>query len=136
MHTSIKLLSAASFAAMTLSGCSLVPEEPQQPVVQAPVIVQAPPPPTCYEVTALQRFEIPAETRTVVGISLIENPPYEPIQRRTEQKIVTKQAEVYYALVDPATGNQREVTNLCNPNVPRGPIGPLPGELIGEPTPG
>ena len=136
MHTSIKWLSAASFTALVSSGCAVVPEEAPQPVVQAPIIVQAPTPPSCYEVAALQRVEIPAETKTVVGISLIENPPYEPIQRRTEQKIVTKQAEVYYALIDPATGNQREITNLCDPSVPRGPVGPGPGQTIGAPTQG
>jgi len=136
MRISFKFLTAASFTSTVLSGCLLVPEPVQAPVIQPPVVVQAPPPPSCYEVSALQRVEIPAETRTVVGISLIENPPYEPIEQRTEQKIVTKQAEVYYALIDPATGNQREVTNLCDPAVPRGPVGPLPGEAIGAPTPG
>jgi len=136
MRTSIKLLSIAVFTSSALSGCLLVPEQPQEPVVQTPVVVAPPPPPACYEVAALQRVEIPAETRTVVGISLIENPPYDPIETRTEQKIITKQAEVYYALVDPATGNQKEVTNLCDPAVPRGPVGPLPGEALGAPTTG
>lgn len=86
--------------------------------------------------SSLQRIEIPAETKTVVGISLIENPPYEPIETRTEQKIVIKQAEVYYAVIDPATGNQREVTNLCDRSVPVGPVGPTPGQVIGAPTSG
>jgi len=136
MRTSFKLLTAAVISSSALSACSLVPKKPQEPIVQAPVVVAVPPPPTCYEVAALERVEIPAETRTVVGVSLIENPPYQPIEQRTEQKIVTKQAEVYYALVDPATGNQREVTNLCDTTIPRGLIGPLPGEAIGAPTPG
>jgi len=137
MPNSIKLLSGSFFAATVLSGCLLVPEPVEEPVIQAPIVVQAPPPPTCYEVTAVQRVEIPAETRTVVGISLIENPPYEPIEQRTEQKIITKQAEVFYVLVDPETGNQKEITNFCDPTaVEIGPTGPAEGEAFGAPTPG
>jgi len=133
MRTSIKLLSSAVLASSVLSACAVVPEPIEEPVVD--VVVVAPPPPACYEVAALTRVEIPAETRVVVGITLIDNSPYAPIEQRTEQKIVTKQAEVYYALVDPETGNQREITNLCDPAVPVGPIGPGPGQAIGGPTP-
>lgn len=134
MRTSIKGLAALAFTAAALSACAVIPE-PQEPVIQAPVVV-VPPAPTCFEVSALQRVEIPAETRTVVGISLIENPPYDPIEQRTEQKIVTKQAEVFYALVDPETGNQTEVTNFCSADVVVGPVGPAPGEAIGTPSNG
>ena len=133
MRTSIKLLSSAVFAASVISGCAVVPEPVEEPVVD--VVVVAPPPPLCYEVAALKRVEIPAETRTVVGVTLIDNSPYPPIEQRTEQEVVTKQAEVYYAIIDPETGNQKEITNLCDPTVPVGPIGPGPGETIGEPTP-
>ena len=134
MSTSFKGLLAIGLMSAALSACASVPEE--EPVVQAPVVVVVPPTPTCFEVAALQRIEVPAETKTVVGISLIENPPYEPIEQRTEQVIVVKQAEVYYAVVDPETGNQKEVTNLCDPNVVVGPVGPAPGEAVGAPTSG
>ena len=133
MHTSFKGLTALAFATVTLSACAVVPIV-EEPVVQAPVVVQVPTAPICYEVSALQRIETKAETKTVVGISLIENPPYDPIEQRTEQKIVIKQAEVFYVLVNPTTGNQTEVTNLCDRNVPVGPVGPAPGELLGAPT--
>ena len=136
MHTTFKLLAAASFASLALTGCLVVPEPVEEPVVQAPVVVEVPEVPLCYEVSQLERVEIPAVTKKVTGISLIENPPYEPIEQRTTQEIVIKQAEVYYALIDPATGNQREVTNLCDPSVPVGNIGPAPGEAIGTPTTG
>jgi len=134
MRTYNTRLMATAFAAITLSACAVIPEpvEPEAP----PIVVEVPPTPTCFEVSALQRVEIPAQTRTVVGISLIENPPYDPIEQRTEQEIVMKQAEVYYAIVDPETGNQREVTNLCDPTVVVGPVGPGPGEAVGAPTPG
>lgn len=135
MRITFNGLLGLAFATATLSACAVVPE-PVEPVIEAPVIVEVPPAPTCFEVAALTRVEIPAETRTVVGISLIENPPYDPIEQRTEQKIVMKQAEVFYALVDPETGNQKEVTNFCSDDVEVGLVGPGPGEAIGAPTPG
>lgn len=136
MRTSLKQLTAAVLASAALSACHVIPKPVEEPVVQAPVVVELPPAPTCYEVTALQRVEIPAETKTVVGISLIENPPYDPIEQRTEQEIVTKQAEVFYVVVDPETGNQTEVTNFCSTDVEIGPVGPGLGETIGAPTSG
>lgn len=123
-------LSAAIF-----SGCAVVPEVVEEPPAP-PIVVEVPPAPTCFEVASLQRVEIPAETKTIVGISLIENPPYDPIEQRTEQKIVTKQAEVFYVVTDPATGNQTEVTDFCDESIQTGPIGPAPGEAFGTPTQG
>ena len=129
MHTTYKGLWAGGLLSLTLSACATVPPV-EEPVVAAPIIVEVPPAPVCYEVAALQRVEIPAETKTVVGISLIENPPYEPIEQRTETVFITKQAEVYYALQDPETGNQTEVTNLCDDSVVVGPVGPAAGDLV------
>ncbi len=134
MRSSLKGLSAIIFTAATLSACAVIPEE--EPVVETPIVVEVPPAPTCYEVSALQRVEIPAETKTVVAISQIENPPYDPIEQRTEQEIVIKQAEVFYVIMDPETGNQTEVTNFCSDNVEVGPVGPAPGELMGGSTSG
>jgi len=135
MRISIKALSALVLTTAIASGCAVIPEE-EEPVIEAPVVVEVPPAPTCYEVAALQRREIPAETKTVVGISLIENPPYDPIEQRTEQEIVIKQAEVFYVVTDPTTGNQKEVTNFCSDDVEVGPVGPAPGEALGGPTSG
>lgn len=134
MRISIKGLSALAFASATLAACAVIPEE--EPVEEAPIVVEVPPAPTCYEVTALQRVEVPAETKTVVGVSLIENPPYAPIEQRTEQEIVIKQAEVFYVLTDEETGDQKEVTNFCSDDVEVGPVGPAPGEALGAPTQG
>lgn len=135
MHFSVRTSLTLALASAMLASCAVIPEE-EEPVVEAPIVVEVPPAPTCYEVSALQRVEIPAETKTVVGISLIENPPYDPIEQRTEQEIVTKQAEVFYVRVDPETGNQTEVTNFCSADVVVGPVGPAPGEALGAPTEG
>ena len=131
MCTSFKGLLAIGIMTVTLSACAVIPEPEPEPVIEQPVVVEVPPPPTCYEVAALQRVEIPAETKTVVGISLIENPPYEPIEQRTETIFVTKQAEVFYVLKDPETGNQSEVTNFCSDDVEIGPVGPAEGSVVG-----
>lgn len=128
MRISHKGLLAVGLMSLTLSACAVVPEV-EEPVVEAPV-VEIPPVPACFEVAALQRVEIPAETKTVVGISLIENPPYDPIEQRTETVFITKQAEVFYTATDPATGNQVEVTNFCDSTVVTGPVGPAPGDLV------
>jgi len=134
MRTSFKGLIALAFVTVTLSACASNPKV-EEPVVQTPVVI-APVKPACYEVSDLQRVEIPAETRTVVGISLIENPPYDPIEQRTEQKIVMKQAQVFYVVTNPETGNQTEVSNFCSPDVVVGAVGPAPGEAIGAPSQG
>lgn len=136
MRSSIKTLALATTAIAILSGCLVVPEPVEEPVVEAPVVVEAPEVPLCYEVSALQIVEVPAETRTVVGISLIENPPYDPIEQRTEQEIVMKQAEIFYVVVDSETGNQTEVTNFCDETVVVGPVGPAPGQALGAATQG
>lgn len=118
-----------------ITGCAVIPEEPEI-VIEEPVAIVVPPvEPLCYELAELQRVEIPAETKTVYADSVIENPPYEPIEQRTEQRIIIKQAEVFYVKTDPQTGSQAEVTTFCDQTVQTGPIGPAPGELQGPPVP-
>ena len=134
MRNTLKGLSALAFASATLTACAVIPEE--EPVVETPVVVELPPAPTCYEVSALQRVEVPAETKTVAAVSMIENPPYAPIEQRTEQEIVIKQAEVFYVLIDEETGDQTEITNFCEEDVEVGPVGPAAGEAFGAPTQG
>lgn len=129
--TAILTLAALGVGA-TVSGCAVVPE-PQE--VEIEEVVIAPPVPVCYEVAELQKVEVPAETKTVYGVSVIENPPYQPITQRTEQKIIVKQAEVFYVTVDPETGDQTEVTNFCDSNIKTGRVGPGEGELAGPAVP-
>jgi len=97
MRTHTTRLLTVTFAAASLTACAVIPEpvEPVEPVAP-PVVVEVPPAPTCFEVSALQRVEIP----------------------------------------DPETGNQKEVTNLCDPAVVVGPVGPAPGEAVSSPTTG
>lgn len=128
------IISILGLSAVT-SGCAVIPDEPEV-VIEPPVAIVVPPvEPLCYEVAELQRVEVPAETKTVYAVSVIENPPYEPIEQSTEQKIVIKQAEVFYVKVDPSTGSQAEVTSFCDQTVQTGPVGPAAGELQGPPVP-
>ncbi len=136
MRLSIKTIAILTASTAALSACHVIPKPVEAPVVQAPVAVQVPTAPLCYEVSALQRVEIPADTKTVVGISYIDNEPYEPLEQRTSQDIIIKQAEVFYVIIDPQTGNQTEITNFCDATVEIGPVGPGLGETMGAPTTG
>ena len=73
-------ITALIFSAMAFTACESTPEP-------APEIVEVTPPvlKTCTEISALTRVEIPAETKTFYAITEIENPPYEPIQRKDKQ---------------------------------------------------
>ena len=68
---------------------------------------------TCTPYSAAQRVVIPAETKTVIAITEIENPPYEPIQRKETQTRVVKPEQVIY--VD---GEGKEITDLCEDEDP------------------
>jgi len=113
------ILSAVS--AFSLSACLTVPEAPPPPVVITPQPIQ-----TCQSVNTLTRVEIPAETRTQTAITQIENPPYAPIENSVTRTIVVKQAQVIYTNIE-----GREVSDICE-TVERGPVGPLPGEILSE----
>ena len=134
MRLNALLISSIFMTGSFIAGCAVVPEPEPEVVVQAPIVV-APPQPLCFEVAELKRVEIPAETKTIYTNSVIENPPYEPIEQRAQQEIIVKQAEVFYVKEDPQTGNQTEVTAFCDPNVQTGPIGPAEGEFNGPPVP-
>lgn len=134
MRLNALLISSTLLTGSFIAGCAVVPEPEPEIAVQEPIVV-APPEPLCFEVADLKRVEIPAETKTIYTNSVIENPPYEPIEQRAQQEIIIKQAEVFYVKEDPETGNQTEVTAFCDENVEVGPIGPAEGEYSGPPVP-
>lgn len=101
--TKTYLFLAATAAALSFTACATPP-----PPVQMPVVVETPPVRTCIELADLRRVVIPAKTKTVIAITEIDNPPYEPIQRKEEQTRIISPEYVYY--VD-ETG--REVKNIC-----------------------
>ena len=91
-------------AVLLIPACASMPE----PEPQAPVVVETKPVRTCIELAELRQVVIPEQTKKVIAITEIDNPPYEPIQRREEQTRVVSPEYVYY--VD-ETG--REVKNIC-----------------------
>lgn len=98
------LFAAGAFA--LLGACETIPEE--APPAE-PVTIVTGPVETCVQLSSLRRLVIPAVTKTVIAITEIENPPYEPIQRREEQTRVVTPEQVIY--VD---SNNREVTDICS----------------------
>lgn len=96
------------FTAAMLTACASTPDplpEPE-PVVEQPEPVAVK---TCIDLADLRRVVVPAETKKVIAITEIANPPYEPIQRREEQTRIVKPEYVYY--VDDETG--ATVTESC-----------------------
>lgn len=92
-------------AALTITACKTVPKvepEPEQiEIVTEPVR-------TCTPISAVERLVIPAETKTMTVITMIDNPPYDPIERREEVTREIKPAQTVY--VD---SEGREVLDIC-----------------------
>lgn len=107
-------------AMIALSACKTVPE-----VIPAPVVVKVEPiEQTCAPVSSLQRVVIPAETKIMYAITMIDNPPYDPIERKEKQVRIVKPAEILYVDTD-----GRQVLDICE-TVEVGPTGPGVGETI------
>jgi len=91
-------------AAIALSACRTTPEPEAPPVVIDPGPVQ-----TCTPISALEKVVIPEETETYTAITMIENPPYDPIERKETLTRVVKEAQIIY--VD---SEGREVIDICD----------------------
>jgi len=78
------------FIGLILTACKTTPEPP---VIEEKVVIASPVIKTCTEISALTRVTIPEETKTFWAITEIENPPYEPIQRKEKQVRVIKEAQ-------------------------------------------
>lgn len=106
---------------LALSACTTTPEPIPETIVVTPEIVK-----TCAPVSALQRVVIPAETKVQYAITMIDNPPYEPIESKTKQTRIVKPAEIIYVDTE-----GRQVIDICEP-VELGATGPGVGEIIPE----
>lgn len=115
------LLSAAILSG--LAACTTVPEP-------EPEVIVIPPPPlqTCAPISALTRVVIPAETKVQYAITMIDNPPYEPIENKVKRTIVVKPAQIFY--VD---NENKEVLDICDKEtIEIGETGPGVGAVISE----
>lgn len=107
-----------------LAACTTVPEPVPEPVVVLP----PEPVQTCAPVSALTQVTIPAETKVQYAITMIDNPPYEPIENKVKRTVVVKPAQIFY--VD---SEGREVLDICDrDNIEIGDTGPSIGETIPE----
>ena len=114
------LLSAAILTG--LSACKTVPE----PIPETVIVIPPEPIQTCAPVSALTRVVIPAETKIQYAITMIDNPPYEPIENKVKRTIVVKSAQVFY--VD---SENKEVLDICDKeNVELGDTGPGVGATV------
>lgn len=90
--------------ALILSACKTTPEPVEAPVIE----VELEPIQTCVPLELLTKTVIPAVTETRMTIVLVDNPPYEPNERREERTVVMEEARVAY--ID-AEG--QEVIDIC-----------------------
>jgi len=120
MTRTVWLLSIAVITG--LSACKTVPEpEPETVIVIPPEPIQ-----TCAPVSALTKVVIPAETKVQYAITMIDNPPYEPIENKVKRTIVVKPASIIYVDTE-----GREVLDICDKeNIEIGETGPGIGEEI------
>ena len=120
MKFSIKNSSILLF--IGLSACETVPEN------QNMTNPNVAPMETCIDISELRKVELPAETKIQYAITIIDNPPYEPIENKVKREIVTKQASIYY---EDSNGNK--VLDICDKeNIIIGGIGPEIGETINK----
>ena len=118
MKFSIKNLSILPF--IGLLSCETLPENQN---VTNPNVA---PMETCIAVSELRKVELPAETKIQYAITIIDNPPYEPIENKVKREIVTKQASIYYQ-----DSNGNKALDICDKeNIIIGGIGPEIGETI------
>ena len=105
--------------AFGLSACVTAP--PETPTI----IIEPEPIRTCAPVSTLTKVVIPAETKKQTAITMIDNPPYAPIESRVERTVVVKPAEVFYV-----NANNQQVIDICESDIEIGRVGPGPGSVI------
>ena len=103
--TKLSILSALALLPTMLAGCATSQPEPEAIYIPPPEIR------TCFAREELQLVEIPAETRTVVATTMIDNPPYEPIE--SKQEIVQEVRPAYTEYQD-SSGNTVTTDMLCD----------------------
>jgi len=90
--------------ALTLAGCKSTPDPVEEPVVD----INLGPVQTCVPIEVLTKVDVPEVTETYYTIVLIDNPPYEPIERKEEVTHIVEPARIAY--VD---GEGQEVVDIC-----------------------
>ena len=116
--TKLTALSALTLLPALLAGCASTPEpEPEAVYIPPPEIR------TCFAREELTLVEIPAETRTVKATTMIDNPPYEPIE--SVQEIVQEVRPAYTEYQDGA-GNTVTTDMLCDSDLVGGRSGFVP----------
>jgi len=115
-----RLLSLSLISAAVLSACATV--EPEI----AEIVIEPEPVQTCISLDKLEKRVIPAVTREQTAITMIDNPPYEPIETRTKRTIIVTPAEVLYVNAD-----GQEALDICEKDIEIGQVGPAAGSILG-----
>lgn len=116
-----RLLPLALISTLGLGACATTAPEIEQ-IVIAPEPVQ-----TCISLDKLEKRTIPAVTRQQTAITTIDNPPYEPIETRTQRTIIVSPAEVLYVNAD-----GQEALDICEKDIEIGTVGPAAGAILND----
>lgn len=114
MTRSIALSALAVLCPVALSACATSQPEPEAVYIPPPQIK------TCFERGELTAVTVPAETRTLTAITMVDNPPYAPIER--EETIVQEIAPAYTEYRD-AAGNTVGDEMICDSDLVSRPVG-------------
>lgn len=114
-----RLLPLALISTLAVSACATVEPEIEQIVIE-PAPVQ-----TCIPLDQLEKRTIPAVTRQQTAITMIDNPPYEPIETRTQRTIIVTPAEVLYV-----NAEGKEALDICEKGIEIGQVGPAAGAIL------
>ena len=98
-------IALASLAVLALSACKTTPDV--QPIEEVQVEVE--PVLTCYPIETLTKVDIPAVTKTVTTVVLIDNHPYEPLEKEEQREVVIEEARVAYV-----NAEGQEVVDICD----------------------
>lgn len=115
-----RLLSLSLMSTLILGACATVEPEVTE------IVIDPEPVQTCIPLEKLEKRVIPAVTREQTAITMIDNPPYEPIETRTTRTIIVEPAEVLYVNAD-----GKEALDICEKDIEIGQVGPAAGSILG-----
>lgn len=98
---------------LPLAACRTMEPEPE------PVFIPPPEVRTCFPREELVAEQVPAETKTYTAITMVDNPPYEPIERK---ETVTREVRPAYTRYRTETGEIVADDKICNDDLVTTPV--------------
>lgn len=97
-----------------LAACQSTPDPKPEPVFVPPPEVR-----TCLPREELVAEIVPAETRQYTAVTLVDNPPYAPIERR---ETVTREVKPAFTRYRDASGEVVDAATICDDDLVTQPV--------------